>query len=271
MTDSDSSLETTSGLLQGGGEHADLPGQLALLRRFDRDLYILSARKMVNYLCWVGVDGAQDLLLETYGEHPTPDTPIDDVNVPGPATNLNKAVLLSGKPFDLASSVLGADKVQELIQGWVVEERTSFLPKILNNPRSTLDEVAESLRRFHHLVADGAELSPATHHGIRVSLIRRFLTEELGLITIAKDYFDTGGILELLDRVIVASDGHGRLGGKTTELFLARQILAHASSDDRPVGEIKVPRSWFISSEEITVFLEYNHLEEVLQQKYRGR
>jgi len=244
-------------------------GPIDLLRRSDRKLYLRVARKMVNHLCWAGVEGAQELLREAYGDDQLVDDVTGELNVPGRTRALNESTLLSGKPFELASAYLGDDDVLSLIQSWMVEDKASFLPKVLNNPRSSLSEVIESLRRFHHLMADGGDLPHATVDGLRVSLIRRFLTEQLDLIGIAKQFLHTPDFLDLLDRVIVSSESHGRLGGKSAGLWLAEKILRKAIDPERPVGEFKVPRSWYVASEEIMNFIEYNDLEEVLQQKYR--
>ena len=244
-------------------------GPVDLLRRSDRKLYLRVARKMVNHLCWAGVEGAQDLLREAYGDDQLTDDVNGELNVPGRTRALNESILLSGKPFELASAYLGDDDVMALIQSWMVEDKASFLPKVLNNPRSSLSEVIESLRRFHHLLADGGDLPHPTLDGLRVSLIRRFLTEQLDLIGIAKQFLHTDDFLELLDGVIVSSESHGRLGGKSAGLWLAEKILRKAVDPERPVGDFKVPRSWYIASEEIMNFIEYNDLEEVLQQKYR--
>jgi predicted nucleotidyltransferase len=242
---------------------------LQLLRRFDRDLYLRAARRMVNYLCWAGVEGAQGLLREIYGQEAAVEDMAGEINLSGGSASLDESVLLEGRPFNLAASSLGSDKVMALVQSWIVEDRAGFLPKVLNNPRSTLGEIADSLRRFHHLLPEGAELSAATINGIRVSLIRRFLTEQLDLTTVAKEHIEISDFLEILDSVISSSEGHGRLGGKSAELLIADRILRARASDATPIGDIKVPRSWYIPSEELTQFLEYNDLEEVLQQKYR--
>jgi len=244
-------------------------GPIELLRRSDRDLYLRIARKMVNHLVWAGVEGARSLLHEAYGGDGADDAMTGEVNVPGRIRALDESVLLAGRPFELASTYLGDDEVLVLIQGWMVEDKASFLPKVLNNPRSNLAEVSESLRRFHHLVADGADLPPAALNGIRVALIRRLLTAELDLITIANRFVEIHDFLDLLDRVILSSESFGRLGGKSTGLFLAQRILSRAASSDRPVGEIKIPRSWYVTSEEVMHFIQYNDLEEVLRQKYQ--
>ncbi len=244
-------------------------GPIDLLRHTDRKLYLRIARKMVNHLRWAGVDGSQALLEEMYGEVEPAQGVTGEVNVPGPVGRINEPMLLGGRPFELASSVLGHNEVFNLIQGWIVEDNASFLPKVLNNPRSSLPEVSESLQRFHHLVSGGTELSRSTVDGLTVALIRRFLTEQLELITVAKEVLDISDFLDLLDHVILSSDSYGKLGGKTSGLFLAQKILTKLQDEDRSVGTVKVPRSWYVASEEIMNFIEYNDLEEVLQQKYR--
>ncbi len=253
-----------------GGSGADRwRGPVDVLRRSDRQLFLKVATKMVNHLCWAGVEGAQEILDQMYVIPNPADDQTGEVNIPGPVRGFNEAPLLSGRPFELASAELGHDEVFNLIQAWIVEDKASFLPKVLNNPRSTLNDVSEGLSRFHHLVDDGAELSQSTVDGLTVSLIRRFLTDQLDLITVAKRYLQTTDFMALLDRVILSSDSHGKLGGKTSGLFLAERILKKNAGPDRPVGTIKIPKSWYVASEEIMNFIEYNNLEEVLQQKYR--
>jgi len=242
-------------------------GPIELLRRSDRDLYLRIARKLVNHLCWAGVEGGQELLQEIYGTSMA-DEP-GDPNYPARPRVVNDEVLLSGTPFELARTSLGVDQVLALTRDWVMEDKASFLPKVLNNPRAALTEVEGALRRFHHLLADGADLPHATLNGILVSLIRRFLTEQLVFISIAREYIKTEDFLDLLDRVILSDASHGKLGGKSSGLFLAERILRRDPSSELPIGEFKVPRSWYVASEAMMSFIEYNDLEEVLQQKYR--
>ncbi len=240
---------------------------IELLRRSDRDLYLRIARKMVNHLVWAGVDGGRELLQEIYG--PSEEIERRDANYPARPRTLNEQLLLQGKPFELANTALGTDTTLALTRDWVMEDKASFLPAVLNNPRSSLSEVAGALRRFHHLLADGAELSPAMLNGIHVGLIRRFLTDQLNFISVAKEYIQTEDFIELIERVIHSDASHGRLGGKSAGLFLAAAILRHEGSAERPIGDVKVPRSWYVASEGLMSFIEYNDLDEVLQQKYR--
>ena len=240
---------------------------IELLRSSDRELYLRIARKMVNHLVWAGVEGGQELLREIYGSSDEDER--HDPNYPARPRTLNEQVLLEGKPFELANNYLGTDATLALTRDWVMEDKASFLPSVLNNPRSTLSEVAGALRRFHHLLADGADLSPATLNGIHVGLIRRFLTDQLTFMSVAKEYIQTDDFLDLIDRVIHSDASHGKLGGKSAGLFLAAAILRREGSAERPIGEVKVPRSWYVASEGLMSFIEYNDLDQVLQQKYR--
>jgi pyruvate,water dikinase len=240
---------------------------IELLRRSDRELYLRIARKMVNHLVWAGVEGGKELLQAIYGSSDEDEQ--HDPNYPARPRALNEQVLLEGKPFDLANNYLGTDATLALTRDWVMEDKASFLPSVLNNPRSSLTEVAGALRRFHHLLADGADLSPATLNGIHVGLIRRFLTDQLEFISVAKEYLQTDDFLDLIDRVIHSDASHGKLGGKSAGLVLAAAILRREGSAERPIGEVKVPRSWYVASEGQMSFIEYNDLDQVLQQKYR--
>jgi hypothetical protein len=240
-------------------------GPIELLRRTDPGLYLRTARKMLNHLCWIGFSGAQELLQETYGRVDLDDAATGWGNYPLRPQTIDQSSLLSGKPFELAASSLGDDEILSLIQNWIMEDKASFLPKVLNSVHSSLAEVADCLRRFHHLVADGSELSPSTLNGLRVSLIRKILTDQLDYIRVAKEYIDPYEFIGLLDRVVLSASSQGKLGGKSAGLFLAEKIL----KKNFPEARIRVPRSWYIASEGMMRFIEVNDLEEVLKQKYR--
>lgn len=244
-------------------------GPVELLRRSDRNLYLRIARKMLNHLCWTGVDGAQELLQATYGRTPETDRVTGEVNYPERSSGYDLSPLLLGQPFELAARFVSDEEILALVQDWITEDKASFLPKVLHNPRATLSEISEGLQRFHHLLADGVELSQATQNGIRVSLIRRFLTEQLDFITVAKEHLDSADFFELLDRVILSAANYGKLGGKSAGLFLAEKILRKCEDPENPVSPFKVPRSWYLPSEGLMRFIEHNDLEEVLQLKYK--
>lgn len=257
------------------GRHAESETEAAwwepmrLLRRTDRTLYLRIARKMVNHLAWRGLEGAHDLLQTSTQRNEQQIDAGADSNVPTPVRPLDESPLLSGRPFELAAESLPDEEILGLIQNWIMEEKASFFPKLLNNPRATVAELSEGLRRFHHLMADGAELSEATLDDLRVTLVRRFLTTQLSFLRIAKNVVDPRDFIDLLDQVILKGSSHSRLGGKTAGLFLAERALRRRAEEDPDLGRFKAPKSRYLPAEWIYDFIEYNDLEEVLQQKYR--
>jgi pyruvate,water dikinase len=51
-------------------------------------------------------------------------------------------------------------------------------------------------------------------------------------------------------------------------LFLAQQILKRAGQDIPLLNNIKIPKTWYITTDELTEFLHYNNLEALNQHKY---
>ena len=62
-------------------------------------------------------------------------------------------------------------------------------------------------------------------NSVRVALIRRFFTEQLEFINVAKKYVDIEDFFDLMERIIFPPGSHGKLGGKSAGLFLASRIL----------------------------------------------
>jgi predicted nucleotidyltransferase len=243
---------------------------IELLRRTDRDLFLRVARRLTNHLCWIGVDAAQELLQQTYGRSLGEDDELTgETNFPGRTRTFDLSRLLSGEPFELASEALGDDQILSLVEQWIQQDKASFLPKVLHSSRATLPDIAEAIRRFRLVMADGAELGDAALNGLRVPLIRRFLTEHLNFISIAKRYVEPGDFGDMLERVVHPVDSHGRIGGKGAGLFLAERILSQAAEDGLDIGEFKVPKTWYLASDGLMSFIMRNELEEVLQHKYR--
>ena len=240
-----------------------------LLRDSDRNLYLRMARKMLNHLCSVGIPAAQAMLQEMDPSADPERNLVDDTNIPAARRRLNTGVLLSDDLFDLAAQHLSVNEILERVRRWIQEDKVSFFVKILGNPRSTLQEIADSIRRFHNVVAEGIELSESTLKSLRVTLCQRFLTEQLDFIKTAKEYAKISEFHRLLDRVIMPTNSHGKLGGKGSGLLLAHWILEKAATADRPVGKVKVPKTWYITSDGVLEFIVHNDLEDVIEQKFK--
>ena len=74
---------------------------------------------------------------------------------------------------------------------------------------------AQALERYHQLAVQDEELSRSVQIGLRVSLARRFFTEDLEFINTAKNYIEIGDFYELVHHIISPPASHGKLGGKS--------------------------------------------------------
>ena len=59
------------------------------------------------------------------------------------------------------------------------------------------------------------------------------------------------------------------LGGKLAGVFLAEQILRKSLADHPEIGEVRLPRAFYVASDAVRGFVRHNNLEEVYEQKYK--
>ena len=63
-------------------------------------------------------------------------------------------------------------------------------------------------------------------------------------------------------------NSHGKLGGKSAGLFLARKIVERMQEEHEDLRGIRVPRTWHIASDGVIAFVRHNNLEDVYDRKY---
>jgi pyruvate,water dikinase len=248
----------------GSIKEAEWRVALNLLKETDQNLYKLIARKMMNYLCWSGIKEAELLMLGPASKRK--DINLYDDNRPLEKENLHE---VSDEIFNIAQNNLSDDEILFRIQKWIQEDRSAFLVKILENFGTTLPDIADALRRYENVAPDESELAPSIRKGMIVSLIRRFLSDQLEFISIAKDYVELKDFYSLLQRMIYPAKSHGKLGGKSVGLFIASKIIQKSSEKNELLKNVKTPKTWYITSDGIIEFLHYNNLEEVFEQKYK--
>ncbi|MFW5663238.1 MAG: PEP/pyruvate-binding domain-containing protein, partial [Bacteroidota bacterium] len=100
-------------------------------------------------------------------------------------------------------------------------------------------------------------------------LIRRFLTDQLQFIDIAKSYSRLQDFYDLLQNMIFPPESHGKLGGKSAGLFLARKIIKVKNQYEDILKDVKIPKTWYITSDGLMSFMYYNNLEDIIEQKYK--
>jgi len=235
-----------------------------LLKETDRNLYILIARKMMNLLYWSGVSEAGNLLKDA-----------DDAEADDSKENLddNKPLAkmkfreITDEVFRIAADHLSEDEILSRLEKWIQEDKSSYLLRKLEDQGSSLNDISDALRRYISHFPDYTELASELDKSLRVSLTRRFLSDNLSFIGIAKKYISIQDFNEIFQTIIYTTNSHGKLGGKSSGLFLASNILKQEVPEIR--AKIKIPKTWYIASDGLMDFIHYNNLEEVFEQKYK--
>jgi pyruvate,water dikinase len=242
---------------------------LELIRHTDLNLFRQLTRKMIINLCWRGIPEAR-VLQKRLGvdQNAEQDMPSGQTNQPL-RREVEDAVRLGDEVFAVAASHLSSGEILASIQKWIHEDKSGFLLRAVKNIETPVTDLMDALGRFQFLSAEGLELTPSIHQGIKVSLIRRFFTDNLDYINIAKEYVGIGDFYDLLQRTICAARSHGRLGGKSSGLFLAAGIIRKLARKYDLTLSIKTPRTWYVTSDGIVSFMRHNNLEEIQEQKYK--
>jgi hypothetical protein len=241
---------------------------IEFLRKTDQQLLMRISRRMVNYLCWNGVEEAQQLLHRYAADLRTADGDGTDENRPTERRSLDDLLGLTPDAFRIAADHLSEAEIVSCIQKWIKDDKSGFLIEAVENQCTSLTDITNALERYHRIAAADDELSRSVQIGLRVSLVRRFFTEDLEFINIAKNYVEVSDFYDLVLHIISPSASHGKLGGKSSGLFLASQIVRRSPEYADALGTIKVPKTWYVASDGLINFVEYNHLEDVYNRKY---
>jgi pyruvate, water dikinase len=242
---------------------------LQMLNQTDRNLYYAIARKMLNHLCWSGIREAEEILQkysprdisDSIDQHDTWNQPLERRKIEMPAA-------FGTTVFDIAAKHFGDEDILNLIKKWVQEDKLSFLVQVVNRNLS-LSDVADAIRRYYHLAEEERGFKTPNEIGIQVSLIRRFLSDQLEYINVIKHFIEISDFYHLLQKVIFSPESHGKLGGKSAGLYLASQILKKKKTEHKILNNVKIPKTWHITSDVLLHFMHYNNFEEVVEQKYK--
>ncbi len=243
---------------------------LELLKRTDPDTYIRITRKMLNHLVWRGIEET-DQLLQQFNPFAAreEEKALGETNTPLARRRFGDMFALSKKVFQIAAHHMNNREILTRIQQWMQQDKTSFLIKAVSNNDSSLTDINEAIRRYYQINPDGMALAPSARIGVRAALIRRFFSDQLEFINIAKNYVHVRDFHDILHRMIFPTGSHGKLGGKSAGMFLAFRVLRKANEFKNVLRDIKTPKTWYITSDSMIHFMHYNNLEEILEQKYK--
>lgn len=247
------------------GKNTELMVMLDFFRHSDRSLLLHICRKLVNYMLISGVKEASQVFSNSRPEN------FDSLytNYPTPAGPLDNITDIFEKAFRLAAKYFGKDEITARIIKWIQEENAHSLIKALSSINPSLRNIIDELERFSESSNDDKLLFSPKGRWITVKLIKNILSDKPDFINIAKQFLNYRDFFDISSRIIHPLNSQGKLGGKSTGLFLARKILLKESEKFPLLESIKYPKTWYITTDTITEFLHYNNLEELNEQKYK--
>ncbi|MDO9026923.1 MAG: PEP/pyruvate-binding domain-containing protein [bacterium] len=237
-----------------------------LLRDTNPILLNRIGRKMINYLYKRNIKQVEELMQRL-------DTTSSDweYSENQPMPKINQALLehIVEEIFQIAAKEIDDDELARIISLWLKHEQARFLGMASEKRDVSLAEISDAVQRFANMPDAQKNLSPEENMGIKVALIRRFLSEEMHYINVTKRHATVPDFMQTLSRTIGPSLGNGKLGGKAAGLFRAEKILMNAKKDYISLRNLATPKTWYIASDGILDFLHFNALEEMPTIKYR--
>ncbi|MCX5797568.1 MAG: PEP/pyruvate-binding domain-containing protein [Elusimicrobia bacterium] len=237
------------------------------LRLTDQPMALRLARKMVNHLCWSGVAEAHGLMQRFSPKRGGLSELMED-NRPLAKSTPAELDDFTEEVFRIADARLSAEEIVGMIQKWIRDDKVTFLLDALENPASTIPDLADSLQRYRAMGVDEKTLARPIRTALRAALMRRFFTEELESVNRAKECASIEDFCDVVQRVISPPGGHGRLGGKSSGLFLGAQVIRRSVEYAETLSGIKTPGTWYLASDALLSFIRHNELEDVYDRKY---
>ncbi|WP_027339470.1 PEP/pyruvate-binding domain-containing protein [Halonatronum saccharophilum] len=237
-----------------------------LLERTDQSMLLHTSRKMLNHLSSKGVKEAQKVLWDFSSKGPFTHS---EVNYPTEKFLLDDISKISSKTFNIARKHLSDDEIFIKLTKWIQAEKAYSLIRTIDQIDTTVRDVIDAINRYSNVSGGNSMLHSPTEHWLVVALIRIFLSENLKFMARAKEHIEINDFYNIIDKIIFPKGSHGKIGGKATGLFVAQKIIQKASKEIPELASIKVPKTWYITTDEVKGFLNYNGLEELNMQKYK--
>jgi len=184
--------------------------------------------------------------------------------------NAGEKELIEKLTLEYACHHLTAGEIDSLVILARKRAEAQTLEVIANMPEVPFELLSRKLDEYCALPGKWVRLPREEAVGIRVPLIRRFISEQLDLIGVAKKHIRVRDFNPLMQNSIGPKDGAGKLGGKAAGMILAQCVLRDAAEEtEKPMGPFVMPESIFLRTDLIIEFLQLNGLFDVFEQKYK--
>lgn len=236
------------------------------LRHTDHAILKHICRKLTYHLMINGVREVSDIYS---GSVEADDVNSAYANFPTMKEPLGEISSVCDNLFSIAERYISGSEMAALVKKWIQEEKTYSLIKAIQCTSPSLRNIIEEIRRLKHVVKDPDLRYSPKERWLNVGLIRRLLSDRPEFVNVAKQYIDLSDFYDIINQIIYPVNSQGKLGGKSTGLILAKKILESEGEFSAFLGAVRFPKTWYITTDAITEFLQYNNLEELNEQKYK--
>jgi len=225
-------------------------------------------RKMINHLYLMGVKEAEEVLSEFVpGAWGYADAA--ELNYPRAKFPLGDLKAIRDKTFRIAPQHLSDAEITARIHRWMQEEKAYPLIRAVDRIDASVKEIVQLITRYRNTTADNFMRYSPLEHWLVAALTGRFLSDNIEFINRARQHFVINDFYDIATHLIFPEGSRGKIGGKSTGLFLAQKIL-EKNQDELPILQsVKVPKSWYITTDTFRDFIHNNQLEELNLQKYK--
>ncbi|MFC1543087.1 PEP/pyruvate-binding domain-containing protein, partial [Candidatus Neomarinimicrobiota bacterium] len=169
--------------------------------------------------------------------------------------------------LEAACKHLTEQKIDQVIFSVVKRDYIYALENIANMTDVSFGVLADKVREFCSIpIMEPLPVEEVI--GLRVSLMRHFISEHLEFIRIAKHYITVRDMQPIVDHAIGSAAGHGRIGGKAAGMLLGYNII-QSTLGDKYSNLIRIPESYYLRTDVFEDFLTLNGLTKYQHQKYK--
>jgi hypothetical protein len=190
-----------------------------------------------------------------------------------PDTEINRQEYVEGLIGYYSASSLSDHEVENYINLARKKDKSQELSLVVNQEQATSLEIYNALREFCEIPKGEVYISQEEAEGIRVALIKHYISNQLPFIGLAKNHITIRDIENILQHCLWSRKNPGKLGGKAAGMILAQKILLPILDERDPELEeyIRVPDTWFLNSGVFSEFLDRNNLQQFHTHKYKDR
>ena len=190
-----------------------------------------------------------------------------------PDTEINRQEYVEGLIGYYSVRSLSDHEIENYINLARKKDKCQKLSFVVNQEQTTSLEIYHALREFCEIPKGEVYISREEAEGIRVALIKHYISNQLPFVSIAKNYITIRDVHDFLQHTYWSRKSPGKLGGKAAGMILAQKILLPSLEKRDPELEkyIRVPDTWFLNSGVFSEFLDRNNLHQFHTYKYKDR